>query len=299
MKKILVPLDGSELSEKVLAHIEILARKANTKIILLRVVPFLWPSEFMHVREMGDKMDKEASDYLFSIENKLGEKGIKGEICVHEGNVPEVICDVAREKGVDLIAMSTHGRGVLKRWALGSVADKVIQISHTPVLLYRSTREKMTGSHYKNVLIPLDGSLFSENIFPQARYFVELFKAKVWFLYVINTHLLESFTVIKDSISEKEEKFVENIRNYFSTLEKRVKETGASYELVIKKGNPAETICGFVEENEIDLIAISTHGRGGISRWALGSVADKVVQSSLKSVLLIRAVEEGEGENPA
>jgi len=75
-----------------------------------------------------------------------------------------------------------------------------------------------------------------------------------------------------------------------STIEKRVKETQVAYELVIKKGNPAETICDFAKENEIDLIAMSTHGRGGIARWALGSVADKVVQSSSKPVLLIRAM---------
>lgn len=291
MRRILVPLDGSELSEKVLTHIEILAKRSNAEVMLLRVVPFLWPSEFLHVREIGDKLDKEASDYLFPIDARLGEKGIKGECCVHEGSVPEVICDLAREKGVDLIAMSTHGRGGIKRWALGSVADKVIQTSPVPVLLYRITGEEVTPSHYKNILIPVDGSHFSENIFPQERYLVELFEAKVWFLYVINTHLVESFMVLKDSIVKEEEKFVENIQNYFTTLEKRLEETQVKYELVIKKGDPAEVICDFAEEEGIDLIAMSTHGRSGIARWALGSVTDKVVQISSKPVLLIRAVE--------
>ena len=290
MKSILVPLDGSELSEKVLTHIEILAKKASAEIVLLRVVPFLWPSEFIHVREIGDKMDKEASDYLFPINSNLLKKGIKGECFVHEGSVPDVICDFARERGVDLIAMSTHGRGGFKRWALGSVADKVIQTSPVPVLLYRITGEKLTSSYYKNILIPVDGSHLSENIFSQVRYLVELFEAKVWFLYVINTHLVESFSVLKSGFVDKEKSFRENIRNYFSTLEKRLKEEKVKSELVIKKGNPAETICDFAEENEIDLIAMSTHGRGGITRWALGSVADKVVQSSSKPVLLIRAM---------
>jgi len=291
MKRMLVPLDGSELSEKVLTHIEVLAKRSNAEIVLLRVVPFSWPSEFIHVREIGDKMDKEASDYLFSINAKLGEKGIKGDCCVHEGSVPEVICDLAKEREVDLIAMSTHGRGGVKRWALGSVADKVIQTSPVPLLLCRITGEKVASSQYKNVLIPVDGSHFSENIFPQARYLVELFRAKVWFLHVIDTHLVESFSVLKNSMVEKEEAFRENIRNYFSALEKRLKEAQATYQIIIEKGNPAETICDFAEEHQIDLIAMSTHGRGGIARWALGSVADKVMQSSTTPVLLIRAME--------
>jgi len=290
MKRILVPLDGSKLSEKVLPQVELLAKQSNAEVILLRVVPFSWPNEFLHVREMGDKLDKEASDYLFTINAKLVEKGISGECCVHEGSVPEIVCDFAKENEIDLIAMSTHGRRGVKRWALGSVADKVIQTSSVPVLLYRITGEKVTSPHYKNILIPVDGSHFSENVFPQARYLVELFKAKVWFLHVIDTHLVESFTALKDNIIEDDGKSIENIQNYFSTIEKRVKETQVAYELVIKKGNPAETICDFAKENEIDLIAMSTHGRGGIARWALGSVADKVVQSSSKPVLLIRAM---------
>ena len=98
MKKILVSLDGSERSERVLSCVETLAKKSNAEIILLRVVPFNWPDEFPQVREMSSKLDKEASDYLFAIQTQLEEKGIKVVCCVHEGSVPEVICDLASEK---------------------------------------------------------------------------------------------------------------------------------------------------------------------------------------------------------
>ena len=74
-------------------------------------MPFLWPSGFIHVREMGDKLDKEASNYLFAINDKLRGKGIKGDFFVREGNVAEAICDFAKDNGIDLIAMTSHGRG--------------------------------------------------------------------------------------------------------------------------------------------------------------------------------------------
>ena len=83
-----------------------------------------------------------------------------------------------------------------KRWYLGSVTDKVIQVSPVPVLVYRSTEKEITSSHYKNIVIPIDGSSFSENIFSQARYLVELMKAKVWFLYVIDLNLMKGFTTL-------------------------------------------------------------------------------------------------------
>ena len=213
MKKILVPLDGSAIAEEIIIHVEMLARQSGAAVILMRVVPFLWPDDHVHVREMGDKMDKEASDYLFTIETHLVEKGIEASVLVHEGNVPEVICDTARESEVDLIAISTHGHGGLQRWALGSVTSKVIQASSVPLLVHRSTGEQVEEVHCKNVLIPIDGSQVTESI-----------------------------------------------KHYYSTLESRFKEEKTiNYEVVIRKGDPAEVICDFVDKNDIDLIAMLPH----------------------------------------
>ena len=139
MKKILVPLDGSTVAEEILIYVELLARQSGAHVVLMRVVPFLWPSAHVHLKEMGHKMDKEASDYLFAVETHFVEKGIEARVLVDEGNVPEMICDTAKESGVDLIAISTHGHGGVKRWALGSVTSKVMQASSVPLLVHRST----------------------------------------------------------------------------------------------------------------------------------------------------------------
>jgi nucleotide-binding universal stress UspA family protein len=292
MKKILVPLDGSKVAEEILIYVELLARQSGAHVILMRVVPFLWPSEHVHLKEMGHKMDKEASDYLFTIETHLVEKGIEASVLVDEGNVPEMICDTAKERGVDLIAISTHGHGGIKRWALGSVTAKVIQASSIPLLVHRSTGEQMEEVQCKNMLIPIDGSDFAESIFPQARRVAELFNAKVWFLSVVT--LPGGFSFLDEEVSDLEDKVAESIKHYYSTLESRIQEqqTTIDYEVVIRKGETAETICDFANENNIDLIAISTHGRSGISRWALGSVTDKLLQSSQKPILLVRAQED-------
>ena len=292
MKKILVPLDGSKVAEEVLTHVELLARQSGAHVILMRVVPFLWPSEYVHLKEMGHKMDKEASDYLFTIETHLVEKGIEASVSVDEGNVPEVICDTAKERGVDLIAISTHGHGGIKGWALGSVTAKVIQASSIPLLVHRSTGEEMEEVQCKNMLIPIDGSHFAESIFPQARRVAELFNAKVWFLSVVT--FPGGFSSLDEEVHEIEDKVAESIKHYCATLENRLREqqTTIDYEVVIRKGETAETICDFANENSIDLIAMSTHGRSGISRWALGSVTDKVLHCSPKPILLVRAQED-------
>lgn len=291
MKKILVPLDGSKVAEEILTYVELLAKQSGAHVRLMRVVPFLWPSEHVHLKEMGHKMDKEASDYLFAIETHLVEKGIEASVSVDEGNVPEVICDTAQESGVDLIAISTHGHGGIKGWALGSVTAKVIQASSIPLLVHRSTGEQMEEVQCKNMLIPIDGSHFAESIFPQARRVAELFNAKVWFLSVVT--LPGGFLSLEEEVHDIEDKVAESIKHYYSSLENRIQEqqTGIDYEVVIRKGETASTICDFANENSIDLIAMSTHGRSGISRWALGSVTDKVLHCSPKPILLVRAQE--------
>jgi nucleotide-binding universal stress UspA family protein len=202
-----------------------------------------------------------------------------------------VICDTARDQGVDLIAISTHGHGGVKRWVLGSVTSKVMQVSPVPLLVHRSIGEEVKDAHCKHVLIPIDGSPFAESIFPQARFIVELFNAKVWFLSVIT--LPGGFSVLKKEVHTIEEQVAKNIKHYYSSLESRLQEEQTTnYEVVIKKGDPAEAICAFADEKEIDLIAMSTHGRSGLSRWALGSVTDKVLHCSSKPILLVRAQED-------
>ena len=140
-KKILVPLDGSELSESVLDHVVTIATGCKVPdVVLLRVRSPLDKS----VREALDadiasKLDEayheEAANYLNEIATDLKEKGLAAQPAVLSGNPAEEIIDYAKDNGVDLIIMSTHGRSGVSRLVFGSVADKVIRLSEVPVLI--------------------------------------------------------------------------------------------------------------------------------------------------------------------
>ncbi|MGB8648122.1 MAG: universal stress protein [Anaerolineae bacterium] len=144
--KILVPLDGSELAEKVLPHVEEVAHCTDAEIVLLRVPvyayeaavgadgPFLPSFPLPDVR--GEAL-KEAVDYLHKVKGELALRGLRVSAMVKEGNVAEVIIAFAREAGVDLIAMSTHARTGLNRVVFGSVAEQVLHEAQKPVLLIR------------------------------------------------------------------------------------------------------------------------------------------------------------------
>lgn len=148
-KRLLVPLDGSPLSERALPAARALAEKFETRVILLRVLDIPTPTApTLHpevtsgwVREARQHAHQEAQQYLEAIQEDLCEQGIETRVLLRDRSPAEDILNVASTENIDLIVMSTHGRSGLGRWAFGSVAEKVARHSPCPVLLVRHERE--------------------------------------------------------------------------------------------------------------------------------------------------------------
>jgi nucleotide-binding universal stress UspA family protein len=140
-KRILVPLDGSPLAEAVLPHAQAQASSDDAEIFLLRVAvnpaaEFSFSDPAL-ASDMVDAMEAETLSYLQSTRTKVQKHGIRTSFLIREGSIAETILEVSLEIHADLIAMSTHGRSGLSRWLLGSIADRVVNHSHVPVLLIR------------------------------------------------------------------------------------------------------------------------------------------------------------------
>ncbi|SRR5581483_3871813 len=145
---ILVPLDGSEMSEAALPHAEGLALKLGSRVLLLRVANL--PATLIgEVAPMGGPMPPEliedaiqaetdeARDYLTKVAQRFKDAGLQAEWEVVEGDPGRAIIDTAHQREADLIVMATHGRSGIQRLVLGSVADRVLRESHLPLLLVR------------------------------------------------------------------------------------------------------------------------------------------------------------------
>jgi nucleotide-binding universal stress UspA family protein len=141
-KKILVPLDGSELAKKALSQTEKLAHTFGSEIILFQVVPFMpiyGSPELVTPLIIDEKQKGAAERYLLGLAEELKQRGLKVSATVKTGQQVAVeIIDFAKENGADLIVMCTHGRSGITRWVLGSIALKVLTRAETPVLLIRS-----------------------------------------------------------------------------------------------------------------------------------------------------------------
>ena len=141
-KKILVPLDGSELAKRALDEAEKLANCFGAEIVLFEVVPFMpiYGSPELVTPLIVDEKQKEAAEkYLVNLSEEFKKKGFKATAVVRTGQQVAVeIIDFAKESGADLLVMCTHGRSGISRWVLGSVALKVLTRAETPILLIRS-----------------------------------------------------------------------------------------------------------------------------------------------------------------
>jgi nucleotide-binding universal stress UspA family protein len=149
-KKIMVPLDGSELAECVLPHLEAVARGCQiATIVIVRVVdPDLPPASFIAGGEFGlyktdwDQLRKhregEAENYLKELQSRLNYSWVKVQSQVLVGKVAETLADYATHNGVDLILIASHGRSGISRWVMGSVADRLVRSACVPVLMVRA-----------------------------------------------------------------------------------------------------------------------------------------------------------------
>ena len=138
-KKILVPLDGSPNAEAVLPHAEALAKSENAELIILRV-PNIPTAEYIALdpvvaSTLRKDIREEATNYVTTTVNTLKKDNVKATGITKEGPVPDTILEVAVETHADMIAMSTHGRTGVKRWLMGSVADKIVHHAHIPIML--------------------------------------------------------------------------------------------------------------------------------------------------------------------
>ena len=285
-EKILVPLDGSDLGELILPYIEELGKKFGSELILLHVCPPK-PDSFYH---KNDIYIKHIADM---VKKNLGGVDKVKPVVLPSKDPGRKIVNYAKGEDVNLIAMMTHGLSGLKRWAFGSVVDKVIRGTNKPVLLVRAgTIQGVRQEGILNkVLVPLDRSKLSEAILPYVEELALGLKGELTFLNVTTpTHYVtdgEVATMVPYSEEELEQKKAE-ARAYLEQVGAGMKAKGVSIKYESTAGSATEEIIEFADKVGVNLIAMSTHGSSGFKRWALGSVADRVLHHGSTPLLLLR-----------
>jgi nucleotide-binding universal stress UspA family protein len=284
--KILVPLDGSKLAEQVLPYARWLAGAYGASITLVRVTD---PDA-----RLPFTANQSASDYLKYTAASLSPLSV--DTVEKIGKPAEVIVDTAKGDADCLIAMATHGLTGPRRWVLGSVASKVVQTADNPILLIRVAQDAAPLGPFavKRVIVPLDGSGLAEKVLPHVMVLASKLKLD---MQLVRTYSLppDAYVVADGVIAQGPAQYRKNLHEESEKyLDGKVASLQAdgftAVSATVIEGDAASELIDLAAEPPQSLIAMSTHGRSGLGRWVLGSVAEKVVQHSLAPVLLIRAL---------
>jgi nucleotide-binding universal stress UspA family protein len=282
---ILVPLDGSALSEAALPYASAIARALHQP---LRLISVLTPSDFpLFAQEIRTDVDR----YL---EDKVSALRADGTGATWESIDGTPVLELLRLSGsgtISMIVMATHGRGGLQRWALGSVADKVMRASSIATLLVRPGEGGPPAGAVvlRRLLVPLDGSPLSEAAIEPAVELARAAKAELM-LYRVEEWMITKLALAAESsyipnISQLDDEAEAAAVEYLAGLQGRIPKDVSSH-IVVERGPVAPLLESFANERAIDLVVMSTHGRSGFMRFAIGSKADVLVRAGVPTLLI-------------
>lgn len=296
--KILVPLDGSSLAEGILPYARGLVKALKVPVELFQVIDpdivsaFVDPEHGRYRDTVEASMKQRSTAYLGRVAGSFPDPGRVG-YSASIGRVAEVIVEKAAQDRNTLIAMATHGRSGLRRWMLGSVADKVLHATSNDLLLIRPTDNAKTEgiAELKTVLVPLDGSGLAETVLPHV---VALARALKLETVLVRVYTLMETAYVADEFGYGWQLRAEEIKKEATVyLEERARQLQADglerVSCVALEGSAAEEIVDLARQTPDNLVAMCTHGRSGVGRWVLGSVTDRVVRHCGDPVLVVRA----------
>lgn len=296
---LIVPLDGSEFGESVLPTAIRVASATGADVTLLHVHVAHVPDHLLantqyHFEgvdlEEYDRHDREEENrYLRGLADQVERKlGRPARTVLLEGSVTEAIVDHLRSDGTGIVVMATHGRTGLSRAWLGSVADSLVRHAPWPVLLVRPSEEAhgLLGE-IDRILVPLDGSACAEGALAPAAALAEATGAELELMQVLQPSGVlgvRELPVSLASLNESERR----ARDYLDGVAERVRRRGIACSTSVRQyQGPARGILAEAREEGPTLVAMATHGYGGVSRAVLGSVADKVLRGIDRPLLVV------------
>jgi nucleotide-binding universal stress UspA family protein len=309
-RQILVPLDGSYFGEHALPLALGLARRAGAKLDLVHVYTPLATAYTEHPLWSDDSLEallkKHQQDYLDHTAERLAKVSpVSVSGVVLEGEVVEEICKRVEKTGAGLVVMTAHGRGPLGRFWLGSVADALVRQSPVPVLLVRpgEAAPDLGGEPVpQHFLLPLDGSDLAEQMIDPAVELGSLAGADYTLLRVTQPVLpalsypmafpMEGASLGQltqetlDQLEAANERLRQEAQDYLDRVAQRLRARGLRVQTRVATEQQPATAVLEAAATKIDLIALETHGRRGLSRLVLGSVADKVIRGAHLPVLV-------------
>jgi len=299
MKKIIWATDGSEEAERALEYARYLAVKSGAEIIGVHVVPL--PVQLLyenlsnskeHINNSIINLENRVADMFDDVASSLKKSGVNFEGIMLKGKPSDKIIEFAKKSKADMIVLGKHGHGFFEAMLAGSETLKVLKGSHIPVLTVKDENKK-GRAQFKNILVPIDLTECSDSAIAYSLALAQITGANIKVVYVLRLDMYaqelpaSALEMVIEQAQTDLTQRVAKVKKAYERKKSASKDIKISAE-VIHGMSEAVTIANYAKNNNIDLIAIHTHGRTGITRFLLGSVTERVISGSKCSVLAMR-----------
>jgi nucleotide-binding universal stress UspA family protein len=279
---ILVPTDGSETARGALEHAVDLAGRFDATVRVLHAADELTVGQLPLGKDVrhqwGELLVEEAAEVV-------EDAGIDAEETVEVGAPYEIILEHAAE--CDLVVMGSHGRTGLERYLLGSIPEKVVRLADQPVVTVRAEEGNPPRYPYDDVLIPTDGSEGALEAVELGVSVAAAHDATVHAVSVVDERAMDAR--VGPGTEQLEDPLTERARRAVQSVEAAAANTDVgAMRTEVRSGTPHREIMDALEENAADLVVMGTHGRSGLERYLLGSVAERVLRTSPVPVMTVR-----------
>lgn len=295
--RLLIPLDGSKTAEQVMPWARAFADRFRLPVELLAVVDI---GSFLTSVDRARRFDKlveqvshQSKTYLERVSGRFVGSRVKRS--VEQGSAAQLIIEKAEADKSTLIAMTTHGRSGINRWLMGSVAEKVLRATTNPLLLVKANHEgKADGeASLKSMVVPLDGSALAETVLPTVIRIAKKLGIEVFLIRAYNnpySPFISGGGHYAVNVDELLKDIRDQARNYLEATIEELKKRGVEQiSYLLQEGDAADEIVSVADHTPESLIVMCSHGRTGVKRWAMGSVAEAVARHTSSPVLIIRS----------
>ena len=289
VNKMVVLLDGSTFAAQALPAAMSLSETTGAKILLLSSVK----DETQAMKDAYDETYKERETYLRGEINKLRANGYDADYLVRPGFIADATDKVIKEEGVDLVVTTTRGKSGVSHWMSGGVSRKLVATISTPILLIQSSETgDVSKSAIERIVVALDGSIVSEGSLPYARLFAKTFDAEIILTAVPAVPERSKYRAPAEFIESLQTAAHSNMTAFLEAVAESLKAEGIKTRVIVTGSLPARTILSVAEQEDADMIMLTSRGRGRLE-VLVGTVAGRVVESTMMPVFMM-PIPEGE-----
>jgi len=287
VERLLLSTDGSEYSEGAIREAIKLAKKCSSKLWVMSVVESNPEFEAL-APQITEKAGKTAREHIEALQARAKKEGVDCNGIVHQGEDSyKYIVDEAAKNKISMIVMGRRGRTGLRRLMMGSVTSRVI--GHAPCNVLVVPRAAKV--EFKNILVATDGSKYSAAAASEAIGLAKRNKSKLTVISVVPSELMTP-TDIEFSMPQREliaEKEMHEAEKNAKAVKDAAQKEGVAVQAFVMSGKPSDAIIETARERGADLIILGSHGKTGIERLLMGSVAERVIVLAACAVLVVKA----------